>query len=33
MVIGINSGGTSPHRTKEVRQEIEKLLEKKSIYQ
>ena len=33
MVIGINSGGASPHRTKEVRQEIEKLLEKKSIYQ
>lgn len=33
MVIGINSGGASPHRTKEVRQEIEKLLEKESIYQ
>ena len=33
MVIGINSGGASPHRTKEVRREIEKLLQKESIYQ
>lgn len=33
MVIGINSGGTSPKETKQVRKQIESVLNSKSVYE
>ena len=32
IVVGINSSGASPKKTKEVREQIEKLLDSTSIY-